>query len=98
MKRKEFKKFIEAIEYQSDISRELYKSKVDLIEYDEMFHKIISILGKKLFTEDGWDIIGYYLYEAKTKTAECMWEADGTNIPMKTPDDLYNYLTKTKCI
>lgn len=98
MKVEKFKDFIKAIEDQAEVSSKLYESKIDLIEYDDMFHKIISIVSEEHFTPDGWDIIQAYLYDRPKENKPWFWEADGSVIPMYTVDDLHNYLIKEKYI
>ena len=98
MKVEKFKEFIKAIEYQGEESSKLYDLKIDLIEYDDMFHKIISIVSEEYFTPDGWDAIQAYLYERPKENKPWFWEADGSVIPMYTVDDLHNYLIKEKYI
>ena len=94
MKKKRFKEFIALIEGQHKKSSKLYKLGVDLMEYDEGYHKIIYSLGRSLFTDFGWDAIENWLYERPEDNTPWCWEADGTEIPMTTVDDLYNHLKK----
>ena len=94
MKKGKFKEFISAIEEQDRLCSALYKLNVDLISYDEGFHSAISLLGRELFTTDGWDVIQSWLYERPEDNSPWYWEAGGEEIPMASVDDLYKYLKK----
>jgi hypothetical protein len=79
---KEFKEVIELLKKVSDRSHNIYKSGVDLLDYDEDFHKAITILMKSIFEEEGYDWISWYLYErdgfnGKTLSAN---DVDGNEI------------------
>jgi len=79
---KEFKEVVESLKKVSDRSHNVHESGVDLLDYDEDFHKIITILMKSIFEEEGYDWISWYLYErdgfhGKTLSAT---DADGNEI------------------
>ena len=59
----EFKEVIELLKKVSDRSHNVYGFGVDLLDYDEDFHKTITILLKSIFEEEGYDWISWYLYE-----------------------------------
>jgi hypothetical protein len=82
MKFKEFKQVVELLKNVSDRSHNIHKAGVDLLDYDEDFHKAITILMKSIFEEEGYDWISWYLYErdsfnGKTLSAN---DADGNEI------------------
>lgn len=59
----EFKEVIELLKKVSDRTHGIYGFGVDLMNYEEDFHKIITILMKSIFEEEGYDWISWYLYE-----------------------------------
>ena len=63
MKFKEFKQVIELLKKVSDRAHNAYQIGIDLMDYDEEYHKAITILMKSIFEEEGYDWISWYLYE-----------------------------------
>jgi hypothetical protein len=90
MKKEAFIDLIERMKATSESVSEAYRLKIDLIEFSDSWEQIITILLKELFTEEGYDWICWWAYEDGRKA----WEKDGTDIPMDTAEDLYNYLLK----
>lgn len=91
MTREDFTELIKTLKEKDNQSVEIYqKYNIDLINYEEDFHKIIGLLMSYLFTEKGWDWISYYLYEDNCE----VWDKDSNEIPFKTVDDLYDYLER----
>lgn len=86
--RDEFKHFIKSLKSLSDRSNKVYDSGIDLLDYEDDFHKIISFLSEKYFGEDGWDWISYYVYEG----GRDVWDENKNKVPFDTEDDLYDYL------
>lgn len=63
----------------------------DWIDYTEkLFDKIL----KDYFDNSNIDIIYWWMYEHTDKNKEAMWDKDGNVIPMKTIEDLYNYVSE----
>ena len=59
----QFKTIIELLEQVRERSHSIYKLGIDLMDYDESNHKIISMLMDSVFKEEGKDWIDWYLYE-----------------------------------
>jgi hypothetical protein len=59
----QFKTVIELLEKLRDRGHSAYKLGLDLMNYDEDFHKVISTLFNSVFREEGKDWIDWYLYE-----------------------------------
>jgi hypothetical protein len=59
----QFKIIIESLEKLRERSHSLYQLGVDLMNYDETYHIVISTLIESCFTEDGKGWIDWYLYE-----------------------------------
>jgi len=59
----QFKTVIEALENIRERSHSIYQLGIDLMNYDEPNHIIISTLLESIFKEEGKDWIDWYLYE-----------------------------------
>jgi len=44
-------------------SHNIYEIGVNLLDYEEIYHTVITALLKEVFGEEGWDWISWYLYE-----------------------------------
>lgn len=98
MKKATFEQIISAIQTQSETISELYsKYRFDL--HDTVFGRneaeLCKALKKEFNDKDDW--IGYWMWEldfgAKWKPGTVIAK-DGTDIPLRTVDDLWNILTK----
>jgi|688.fasta_scaffold1513447_1 hypothetical protein len=63
MEYEKFKLIIELLEQVRERSHSIYKLGIDLMDYDEPNHKIISTLMESVFKEEGKEWIDWYLYE-----------------------------------
>jgi hypothetical protein len=90
MERKTFIDLIERMKATSETINEAYRLKIDLVEFSDPWEQIITILLKEVFTEEGYDWISWWAHEGGRKA----WDDDGTDVPMDTVEDLYNYLKK----
>ena len=63
MEYEQFKNLIETIEKVRERSSALYKLNVDLLDFEDDYFKIIDILMKEIFDEEGHGWIDWYLYE-----------------------------------
>jgi hypothetical protein len=59
----EFKTVIESLKKVSNRTHGIYQFGIDLLDYDEDYHKVITVLMKSIFEEEGYDWISWYLYE-----------------------------------
>lgn len=59
----QFKTVIETLEKLRNRSHAAYDAGIDLINYDDAFHKVISILFHCVFDDDGMGWIDWFLYE-----------------------------------
>ena len=59
----QFKLVIETLEKVRERSHSIYQLGIDLMDYDEPNHVIISTLLQSIFKEEGTDWINWYLYE-----------------------------------
>jgi hypothetical protein len=63
MEYEQFKDLIETIEKVRERSSALYKLDIDLLNFEDNYFKIIDILMKSAFDEEGHGWIDWYLYE-----------------------------------
>jgi hypothetical protein len=66
----QFKIVIETLEKVRERSHSIYQLGIDLMDYDEPNHIVISTLLKSIFKEEGRDWIDWYLYERPGFKAE----------------------------
>jgi hypothetical protein len=79
---KEFKTVIESLKKVSERTHSLYKLGIDLMDYDEEYHKTITTLFNSIFEEEGYDWISWYLYERDAFDGKVLsaTDADGNEI------------------
>lgn len=63
MKFGQFKILIETLEKIRDRSDSIQDFGINLMDYDEDYHKLITLLLRSVFNEEGEDWINWYLYE-----------------------------------
>jgi hypothetical protein len=63
MEYEQFKNLIETIEKVRERSSALYKLDIDLLDFEDSYFKIIDLLMKSVFDEDGHGWVDWYLYE-----------------------------------
>jgi hypothetical protein len=78
----EFKEIVELLKKVSERSHNMYNLGIDLLDYDEDFHKAITILMKSVFEEEGYNWISWYLYERDGFDGKVLLatDADGNEI------------------
>lgn len=105
MEKQTFISAVEALHNQSkkdNINAEHLKAvfpDCDLLLYDNstLSDALIDVLRAIMDDKDNW--INYFIYEldfgAKNDKLKA-WDKDGNNIPLSTPEDLYNLLVSSK--
>lgn len=58
-----FQKIIDTLQKESDTIGELYQKKVDLIEFVDPYHSVISLLLKEIYGEEGNDWFSWFCHE-----------------------------------
>lgn len=98
MELKKFEEIIDIIRKQDDVIQELYDRKIDLIDFVDIYHKLISILFKEYYGTDGEDWITWFLYEKTTSGTLEAWDTiDGEKIPIcYDVKSLWEYVEKLK--
>jgi len=87
MNYEKFKNVIEGLEKVTDRSHKLYQLGVNLIDYDDMYHNIITNLLNSVFDKEGKDWIDWYLYEriGFTHKVNLATDSDGKEICYDIP-------------
>jgi len=97
---KQFSDILHTLQEQDKVVDELYKNKVDLYDFIDAYHKVITMLIKEVYGEEGYDSWSWYVYENDygTKGLEA-WDKDGKRI-CYSHESLWEYLeslTKRFC-
>ena len=58
-----FLKLTLGLQKQDRVIDELFKHRVDLIDFVDPYHAIISVLLKEIYGEEGYDWFGWFCYE-----------------------------------
>jgi len=87
MEYEQFKIVIEGLEKARDQSHSLYTLGVNLMDYEDIYHNIITSLISSIFDEEGKDWIDWYLYEriGFTNKVNLATDADGKEICYDIP-------------
>jgi hypothetical protein len=101
MKYKRFKEVIEKLVNLQKSQSEIYKIGIDLVEREEPYHEIISILWDEILTKEGKDWLEWFLYEkgainGKPRKDMKAWDKDGKEI-CKDLKGLHEYLSENNC-
>ena len=63
MQYEKFEELISSLQRESNTIGELYERKVDLIEFADPYHGVISLLLKEIYGEEGHDWFSWFCYE-----------------------------------
>ena len=92
-----YENFLKVILRQQVLDRQIdeaYKLKIDLIEFVDGYHVIISTLIKEIYGEDGYEWYSWFCYENDYGQGTLIAnEADGTSI-CYSHESLWEYLEK----
>ena len=82
-----FKIIIEDLEKVGERSHSIYKLGVNLMDYEELYHNIITSLLNSVFDKEGKDWIDWYLYERVgfTNKVNLATDKDGNEICYDIP-------------
>lgn len=87
MNYEQFKIVIEGLEKISQQSHNLYKLGVNLMDYEDLYHNVITSLLNSVFDKKGKDWIDWYLYERVgfTNKVNLATDKDGKEICYDIP-------------
>lgn len=58
-----FTKIVSILKIQTETIHQLYKLKVDLIEYVDAYESVIALLIKEVYNDEGYDWFSWFCYE-----------------------------------
>jgi hypothetical protein len=94
-----FDKIVNAIKENSENIHELYKKKIDLIEFVDPYEKIIAELIEEIYGEEGYDWFSWFVYEIDeskvSKENPRAWDKDDNPICYDRKS-LWEYLEANK--
>ena len=94
MTKETFIELIGKLKSNSDTIDQANLLRIDLIDFVDPWENIIALLLKECFTEDGYDIISWWVDE----NGRAAWDEKGEPIPLDTEEQLYNFLVEEGCI
>jgi|GEM_PF-1107132 len=98
MKLEVFEKIITLIKEHNDRSFKLAEMGVDLINYDDSYAAVITLLLRAYYGKDCEDWISWYLYEKESFSGEILqaWDKDGNEICYDIPS-LWKCVEELRC-
>jgi hypothetical protein len=97
MKLEVFKEIVEKLKNRAQKERDAYSAGIDLFEFTNDFHSVISILIGTYYGRDGLETFDWWCYEKEwgSRADLTMTDQDG-NLLCQTLDDLHDYLEKNR--
>jgi DNA-binding GntR family transcriptional regulator len=97
MKLEVFKEIVEKLKKQSQKERDAYQAGIELFNFNEEFHSLISILIGCYYGKESLDTFEWWCYEKDwgSRTDLTMTDQDGNHL-CQTLEDLHEYLEKNK--
>jgi len=91
-----FLKITLELQRQERIVDDLYKSKIDLLEFIDPYHGLIHLLIKEIYGEEGVDWFSWFCYENDYGQGKLeAWDADKNPICYSL-ESLWEYLEKLR--
>jgi NADH:ubiquinone oxidoreductase subunit len=96
MKLETLTKIVDTLKNQSEVTNQLYKLNVDLVEFADPYESVITILIKEIYGEEGYDWFSWFCYECDfgskvSKKNPRAWDKDEKPICYDVKS-LWNYL------
>jgi hypothetical protein len=100
----EFEQYIKFVIKIRENTEKMYSAGVDLMDYNEPFYNINTILLRAFLKEDQLDFLDWWMYDCDMKfndTTFCrndqfmdirMWDSTGKPIKFTNLQDIYNHL------
>lgn len=97
MKLEVFKEIVEKLKNRAQKESDAYFAGIDLFEFTNDFHSIISILIGAYYGKDGLETFDWWCYEKNWGSRTDLTMTDQTgNLLCQTLEDLHEYLEKNK--
>jgi hypothetical protein len=96
MKLEKFIKIVDLLKKQTEVTNQLYKLNVDLVDFTDPYETVITILIKEIYGEEGYDWFSWFCYENDfgnkvSKKNPKAWDKDEKPICYDVKS-LWNYL------
>lgn len=65
MKLETLSKIVDTLKNQSEVSNQLYKLNVDLLEFTDPYESVITILIKEIYGAEGYEWFSWFCYECE---------------------------------
>jgi hypothetical protein len=96
MKLEKFIKIVDLLKKQTEVTNQLYKLNVDLVDFADPYETVITILIKEIYGEEGYDWFSWFCYENDfgnkvSKKNPKAWDKDEKPICYDVKS-LWNYL------
>jgi len=96
MKLETLTRVIKILKKQSEVTNQLYKLNVDLLEFTDPYESVITILIKEIYGEEGYDWFSWFCYELDfgdkvSKDNPKAWDKDNNPICYDL-ESLWNHL------
>lgn len=98
MKLEDFKKLIQTLKEADTQIDDAYKAKIDLIDFVDVYHGVITLLLKEIYGEEGEDYLSWWLYENDFGRGGLeAYDEDGKQI-LRTEEELWEFLEEKRKI
>jgi len=96
MKLETFTKIVETLKNQSEVTNQLYKLNIDLVEFADPYESVITILIKEIYGAEGYDWFSWFCYDCDfgskySKDDPGAWDKDESPICYDL-ESLWNHL------
>jgi NADH:ubiquinone oxidoreductase subunit len=96
MKLEKFIKIVDLLKKQTEVTNQLYKLNVDLVDFADPYESVITILIKEIYGAEGYDWFSWFCYECDfgskvSKKNPRAWDKDEKPICYDVKS-LWNYL------
>lgn len=91
-----FLKITLVLKRQDEIINRLYKNKVDLIDFVDPYHEIVTELIKEVYGEEGYDWFSWFCYENDFGSGTLEAWDENKNPICYSHESLWEYLEKKK--
>jgi hypothetical protein len=96
MKLEKFIEIVDLLKKQTEVTNQLYKLNVDLVEFADPYESVITILIKEIYSLEGYDWFSWFCYECEfgerySKDNPGAWDKDGSPICYDL-ESLWNHL------
>jgi len=94
MKYEDFEKVLSMMNEQDSKVHQLYKNKIDIAEFLDPYHAIITMLFKEIYGEHGYDWISWFVYENGFGYAGLEAYDENKNLICQDVKGLWEYIEK----